>query len=134
MLERRLKEVRKAHGFTQQNIADILGVDRTTYTYYETGSSRPSIATLQKVAHVFNVSVAYLIGETDSYEAESSGDEPLKVAECVDFSKTLTKKEKELILYFRSLDNIEKEKAFDMVKETAQNSVNNNVDEDVTRN
>ena len=36
-----LIKLRKNKGFTQQQVASKLGIDRTTYTKYETGVSEP---------------------------------------------------------------------------------------------
>ena len=38
----RLKELRKDRKETQEDIANMLGVDRTTYSKYESGASEPS--------------------------------------------------------------------------------------------
>lgn len=50
-----LKKIRLGCGFTQKQIADVLGVDRSTYTYYEIGKTSPDIKTLIKMARMFNV-------------------------------------------------------------------------------
>lgn len=39
---------RKMCGFTQQQVADMLNLNRTTYTKYETGVSEPSIEIMKK--------------------------------------------------------------------------------------
>ena len=67
MLGDRLRAIRKEHGLTQQNIADVLGVDRTTYTVYEGGSITPSPATLVKLSQIYNVTVGYLIGVEENH-------------------------------------------------------------------
>ena len=103
MINIRLREIRKRSGLTQQNVADYLGLDRTTYTYYEMGSICPSVATFQKLAELYKVSIAYLVCETD--EPKSLNTDPLPaVAEECDFAKTISKREKELIIFFRALD------------------------------
>lgn len=58
----KLKELRKKYGFTQQNIADKLNVQRTTITNYENGTSEPDIGALNKLADIFNVSIDFLLG------------------------------------------------------------------------
>ena len=40
---RRLKRFREESGYTQSILANILGVERSTYTYYETGKTTPAI-------------------------------------------------------------------------------------------
>lgn len=65
MLSDRLKEVRKAsHNMTQSDVAKKLGVAKTTYASYEQGRRDPDLATLRKIASLFNVSVDYLLGNT----------------------------------------------------------------------
>ena len=57
----RLKQLRNNLNATQANVASYLGVDRTTYTGYETGKREPDNATLIKLAEYFGVSVDYLL-------------------------------------------------------------------------
>lgn len=103
MINERLRAVRKANGLTQQNIADYLGLDRTTYTYYEMGDICPSVETFVKLSELYKVSVSYLVCETDNPEKNVSDVLP-EVAENIDFASTISKKEKELIVFFRALD------------------------------
>ena len=58
---RNLKFFRNYIGITQQEIADELGVERSTYSYYETGRTFPSLFTLGKIADMFDVNVDLLI-------------------------------------------------------------------------
>lgn len=60
-----LKQLREAKGVLQKDVANFLGVDRTTYVKYENGNSEPSNDTLVKLAQYFDVSVDYLLGRTD---------------------------------------------------------------------
>ncbi len=60
-----LKELRSAHGLSQKDVASMLGVDRTTYTKYETGDNQPDIKTVKKIADFFNVSVDYMLGRDE---------------------------------------------------------------------
>lgn len=65
MLSQRLKSLRNGTPDTQAQLADKLGVARTTYAMYEQGKREPDNATLNKIADFFNVSVDYLLGRTD---------------------------------------------------------------------
>lgn len=58
----RLKELRINRGFLQKDLSEILGVDRTTYSKYESGASEPNHEMLVKLAQVFDVSTDYLLG------------------------------------------------------------------------
>ena len=60
----RLKTFRTLNGLTQGEVAEVLNLDRSTYTYYEKGRV-PNLDTLNKLSKLFNVSVAELIGERD---------------------------------------------------------------------
>ena len=42
-----LKYYRHECGLTQQQVADRLKIERSTYTYYETGKTKPDISRLQ---------------------------------------------------------------------------------------
>lgn len=61
----RLKKLRAINKINQQNLADIIGVSRSTVAMWETNSSQPDYDTLKKIADFFNVSVDYLLGRTD---------------------------------------------------------------------
>lgn len=56
-----LKSLREQHGLSQQEIADKLGIDRTTYVKYESGSSKP-VRKLSELAALFGVTTDYLLG------------------------------------------------------------------------
>ena len=62
MNAQKLKALRKAKGITQSELADILGVARTTYANYEQGTREPDNKTLNKLADYFEVSTDYLLG------------------------------------------------------------------------
>ena len=56
-----LREARKAAKMTQQQMADILCIDRTTYTKYESRNVQPSFEHLVVIAKVLQVSVDDLL-------------------------------------------------------------------------
>lgn len=43
-----LTKLRKNARLSQQQVADILKINRSTYAYYETGKSKPKLPTLKK--------------------------------------------------------------------------------------
>ena len=51
---------------TQQEVASRLNIERTSYARYESGSREPDIATLVALADLFQVSLDYLCGRTDT--------------------------------------------------------------------
>lgn len=61
-----LKRARKEAGYTQSEVAKIVGVSQNGYSYWETGKTKIDNASLQKLSVVFGKSVDYLIGMTDT--------------------------------------------------------------------
>lgn len=57
-----LKTLRTKKGWTQKDVAQLLGVDRTTYAKYEAGSSEPSFEMLKKITDVYGVPADMLLG------------------------------------------------------------------------
>ena len=53
----KLKELRKAEGLTQQQLAERLQIPRVNYTRYETNAVRPDYETLIKIADFYEVSL-----------------------------------------------------------------------------
>lgn len=58
----RLKALRKDKKKTQQNIADLLKIRRSTYGEYERGKILPPMDKIKTLAEYFDVSVDYLLG------------------------------------------------------------------------
>lgn len=56
-----LRRVRDVVGLTQQNVADVLGSDRSTYSYYETGKTEPNIRGLKTLARLYNLTIDDLV-------------------------------------------------------------------------
>lgn len=66
----RLRELRGKKKCSQKIVAEALGIDRTTYTKYETGKSEPDLETTQKLADFFDVSVDSLLGRDEKPKNE----------------------------------------------------------------
>lgn len=58
----RLATLRKAAGFTQQELADEIGASRRMIAYYEAESDHPPANLLAQIAHALNVSTDELLG------------------------------------------------------------------------
>ena len=59
-----IKRLRKNKGLKQQEIADILGVKRNTYSDWENGKTEPKLGNVVKLAHVFGTTTDELLGQT----------------------------------------------------------------------
>lgn len=69
-----LKYYRHECGLTQQQVADRLKIERSTYTYYETGKTKPDIGTLIKIAKVFNINYTQLLDGIEDELEEAVAD------------------------------------------------------------
>lgn len=70
LLAERLKYFRKKSNLTQQQIADALKMERSTYSYYEIGTTKPKLDTLQMLARLYNTTVDFLL-----YDDNNCGEE-----------------------------------------------------------
>ncbi len=72
-LAENIKRFRKEHSFTQEQLAEMLGVTVGAVYKWEAGLSMPEIRLLMELADIFNVSVDVLLGyELQSGNVESS--------------------------------------------------------------
>lgn len=62
LLADRLKLLRKYHDLTQREVSQFLGVERSTYAYYELGNVKPDYILIAHLAGFYSISVDYLIG------------------------------------------------------------------------
>ena len=59
------KRLRTSSGYTQADIAEKLGISKSTISMYENGNREPDFETLELIADFFNVDIDYLLGRTD---------------------------------------------------------------------
>ena len=57
-----LRKLRKKTIYTQEEIAEKLGLLRSTYAKYETGENEPDFKTLVKIAEYYEISTDELLG------------------------------------------------------------------------
>lgn len=88
----RLKDLRKQAGLTQVGVAEKLGISQPAYASWERGVKKPTQDNLVKIAQVLNVSVDYLVGNSEDKSDELDNIELLFRMN----SKGLTDEEKEI--------------------------------------
>lgn len=88
----RLKTLRKQEKFTQVQIAEKLDISQQAYAAWERGVKKPTQENLVKIAQVLNVSVDYLVGNSEEKSHELDNIELLFRMN----SKGLTDDEKEV--------------------------------------
>ena len=88
----RLKNLRKQAQLTQVDVAEKLGISQPAYASWEHGVKKPTQENLVKIAQILNVSVDYLVGNSDNTEDELDNIELLFRMN----SKGLTEEEKDI--------------------------------------
>lgn len=56
-----LPELRKKKNLTQEQLAEMLGVNRTTVTLWELGINKPKIEMIEKLIEIFGCSISDLL-------------------------------------------------------------------------
>lgn len=109
-----LRRLRVQSGLTQQAVADALHVNRATYTFYETGTTTPSVERLGKIAEILGVTELHLASllqasfETEPLDTQRASK---KVAEAPENIGQLTPQEKSLIARYRAGSPEQREQA-----------------------
>ena len=88
----RLKELRKQAHLTQVELAKRLGIGQSSYADWERGKKKPTQENLVKIAQILNVSIDYLVGNSEEKSDELDNIELLFSMN----SMGLTEKEKEI--------------------------------------
>ena len=94
-LHERLKQLRKEKKLTQKELANALNIPYRTLLNWELNTRKPSYENMIKMQEFFNVSGAYLRGETDIKEA-MTWDDP----------EIMDEVEKQLISSMKALSNL----------------------------
>lgn len=120
-LGEKLRTLRQNSGFKQQDIANILNCSRSTYTYYETGKTTPSISVLKVLAHIYNVPLLDLLDDEERPKPlHDSGKRPYKGPEPFDRIKyiyDLSPEERRLVGMYRTRSMQEKEEIYSFVEQ-----------------
>lgn len=66
----RLKKLRMNQGYTQQQLANLLGISKSAISMYESGGREPELSTIQKIADIFEVDIGTLIGTSKDTQEE----------------------------------------------------------------
>lgn len=60
----RIRDLREDHDFTQQQVAEAIGITQRKYSYLETGVQQWSPELLVRLSKFYNVSIDYLLCQT----------------------------------------------------------------------
>lgn len=110
---KRLKKLRQSRNLSQQKLAEEFHISQQSIWKYENNISEPDISTLINFANYFDVSVDYLIGNSDIPEKADRINE-----------NQLTSNETFLIHCYRSMSPKIQSLIFELVKEWSKNTSN----------
>ncbi|MBE6830634.1 DNA-binding XRE family transcriptional regulator [Clostridium sp. KNHs216] len=68
MIYNKIRELREDRDWTQQHVADLLFINRRTYSAYENGVNAMSPEILVKLSEIYQTSVDYLLGLTEKIQ------------------------------------------------------------------
>lgn len=57
-----LKDAREKRGLSQKEVAESIGVAKSTYSLYESGNREPNVQTIKKISDLLSVSADDLLG------------------------------------------------------------------------
>lgn len=98
-----LRDLRKENDYIQQEIADYLGIDRSTYAKYET-SRKPELDIIIQLAALYNISVDELLGDYRDKAISEKNVEPFAKASAPENKESgncLSREELRLLSLFR---------------------------------
>ena len=113
MLKDELRAHRKRNNMTQQQVADMLGVDRTTYTFYETGKANPPLKTLKRLATIFSVPISRLLA--DEMDGDAFQEIRTVLGDGESMFDPMDLKEYELLMRYRVLSSEKKAQVHDLI-------------------
>ncbi len=117
-----LKSLRKQCELTQRQVAEALHIDRSTYAYYESGTTEPDLKSIRKLSQIFNVDPAVFLPDEDGkpyvhisdvtgkvhQEAPSEEESVLDLKDEKIYS--IAKDERRVLILYRTLSPEQKEK------------------------
>ena len=112
LIANRIKAARTVCKLTQQQVADILGIDRSTYTYYETGTNKPSVEVLVKLSEIYNVELSFLAGADKAKSGWNDNESMLDIMAAVKDKHIteLSKDERKLVAIYRAAGQIDRDR------------------------
>jgi transcriptional regulator with XRE-family HTH domain len=98
----RLKELRKEKNLTQRELADILNIKERNYQRYEYEEVNPPISKLIVLSNFYNVSIDYLLGQSEFKERYSN--EKISEMKYIYYSSSIADKLENLATELRNLE------------------------------
>ena len=118
MFYKRLKELRNEKKLSQKELGVVLKLSPSTIAMYETDQREPDTETIKIIAHFFDVSIDFLLGNSDirnPYTEEKAIDREL-ISKINNLSPEGREKAKEYIEMLKTLDEVKGQNITDIRK------------------
>lgn len=119
-LSEKLKDLRKRACMTQDDIAEVLDMNRTSFSKYENGASTPPLAVLRKLAKIYSVPLEYLIHDEQPFivlnESTAEDVEREKSDTVFNFAQ-LSPEERKLIMKMRLMSDEKKKDLLNSIED-----------------
>lgn len=98
-----LKKIRLLCGYSHADVANALGISRSTYTYYENGRTAPDLVTLVALARVYEIPPECFLYPEEFTDLETARQRPSRRQTAVDPQRLgdLSPEEREWIAKYR---------------------------------
>ena len=93
----RLRELRMNKGLRQDQVANLIGVNKSAISTYENDTRQPSFEILVRLANLYRVSTDYLLGQTSSRTLDLSGLEEHEAALICELVESMSRKSAKMI-------------------------------------
>ncbi len=108
----KLRLLRSRKGLTQGAVASGIGVERSTYSYYELGKTLPDWNMIKKLANFFDVNYYALLEEENKYIFRDNVSGNIRSRE----PEILTPEEKKIISTIRNLSSENRKRLIDFIR------------------
>lgn len=114
MIGERIRKRRKTLNITATRLGEMIGVSQAAVTAYESGTRKPNIEYLHKLADALETSADYLIGRTNDSSPKGRDDEIAEIIKNNDFHYNGEKlSEEDLQLFIKILERFVEKKEND---------------------
>jgi transcriptional regulator with XRE-family HTH domain len=109
----RLRHFREACALSQQQVANALNIERSTYTRYELGKTEPNLSSVVKLSAIYNISPTELLPMLEAEDGSASRLKDTVQANSPIFQ--LSKDERGLVALYRALSKDEKKQLRELI-------------------
>ncbi len=116
-----IKRLRIKSGYTQKQVADLLGVDRSTYSYYELGRIKPDIKTIMSLSEIFKVHYTQILESETNYRFSDINNSKLNSQNTDNLIGNLSREEYNAFMAFKILPKDSKNEIVKLINEKFDN-------------